>query len=35
MKGTTWTQEMVWMIINNLDFEGGKVNLDDRCPFIE
>ncbi|KAF2888820.1 hypothetical protein ILUMI_17353 [Ignelater luminosus] len=26
--GTTWTQEMVWMIANNLDFEGGKEPLE-------
>ncbi|VEN44378.1 unnamed protein product [Callosobruchus maculatus] len=23
-RGTTWTQEMVWMIMNNLDVEGAK-----------
>ncbi|XP_063907529.1 luciferin sulfotransferase-like [Zophobas morio] len=33
--GTTWTQEMVWMILNNLDFEGGNVSLDYRSPFVE
>ncbi|XP_030749750.1 sulfotransferase family cytosolic 1B member 1-like [Sitophilus oryzae] len=33
--GTTWTQEMVWMILNDLDFEGGQVNLGARSPFLE
>ena len=34
--GTTWTQEMVWMINNNLDYEtSSKVNLDERFPFVE
>ncbi|KAG5891566.1 hypothetical protein JTB14_015833 [Gonioctena quinquepunctata] len=33
--GTTWTQEMVWMIMHNLDFVGGQVNLGHRSPFLE
>ncbi|KAF2886676.1 hypothetical protein ILUMI_19497 [Ignelater luminosus] len=33
--GTTWTQEMVWLIANNLDFEGAKKSLGDRFPFLE
>ncbi|XP_048510868.1 luciferin sulfotransferase-like [Athalia rosae] len=33
--GTTWTQEMVWCIKNELDFEGAKVILNDRFPFLE
>ncbi|KAK7790985.1 hypothetical protein R5R35_011576 [Gryllus longicercus] len=34
--GTTWTQEMVWLIANNCDFEGArKVLLNERFPFIE
>ncbi|XP_022902177.2 luciferin sulfotransferase-like [Onthophagus taurus] len=33
--GTTWTQEMVWLIANDLDYEGAKVDLDYRFPFIE
>lgn len=34
--GTTWTQELVWLISNNLDFETAKkINLDDRFPFLE
>jgi len=33
--GTTWTQEMVWCILNDLDFEGGKVGLQKRFPYFE
>ncbi|KAF2902890.1 hypothetical protein ILUMI_03295 [Ignelater luminosus] len=33
--GATWTQEMVWMIANNLDFEGSKIPLKERFPFLE
>jgi len=34
--GTTWTQEMVWNIVNNLDIEQAKsVTLDKRIPFLE
>lgn len=33
--GTTWTQEMVWQVANNCDFERGKVNLTSRFPFLE
>ena len=33
--GTTWTQEMVWQISNNVDLEGGKKPLDVRFPFLE
>lgn len=34
--GTTWTQEMVWLLGNNLDYEtGAKVELGDRSPFLE
>ncbi|VEN33643.1 unnamed protein product [Callosobruchus maculatus] len=33
--GTTWTQEMVWMIMNNLDVEGAKEDIHFRVPFIE
>ncbi|KAI5713729.1 hypothetical protein M8J76_004390 [Diaphorina citri] len=33
--GTTWTQEMVWCIANNLDFEAAKVFLPERFPFLE
>ncbi|CAG9859341.1 unnamed protein product [Phyllotreta striolata] len=33
--GTTWTQEMVWMIMNDLDFKKGEENLGSRSPFLE
>ncbi|KOC59245.1 Sulfotransferase 4A1 [Habropoda laboriosa] len=33
--GTTWTQEMIWCIANDLDFEGAKVRLAERFPFLE
>jgi hypothetical protein len=34
--GTTWTQEMLWMINNNLDYEGSKAeDLFLRYPFLE
>lgn len=34
--GTTWTQELVWLVANNLDFENAKsIPLTDRFPFFE
>lgn len=34
--GTTWTQEMVWLLGNRLDYEtGSKVDLSERSPMIE
>merc|ERR1711892_345448 len=33
--GTTWTQEMVWQVVNKVDLEGGKTELGERFPFIE
>lgn len=33
--GTTWTQEMVWLIANDLDFEKAKVFIDERFPNLE
>jgi len=34
--GTTWTQEMIWMIGYNLDYETSlSVKLNDRFPFLE
>ena len=33
--GTTWTQELVWQVANNLDLAGGKVDLNERFPFLE
>jgi hypothetical protein len=34
-KGSTWTQEMVWMIVNNCDFEGAQIPIYERCLFLE
>ncbi|KAF5274102.1 hypothetical protein FQR65_LT04500 [Abscondita terminalis] len=33
--GTTWTQEVVWMIANNVDFIGAQEHLDKRFPHLE
>ncbi|CAH1390172.1 unnamed protein product [Nezara viridula] len=34
--GTTWTQEMVWLLGNNFDFdEARKINIDERFVFLE
>ena len=33
--GTTWTQEMVWQILNGFDVETGKMPLLARSPFLE
>jgi hypothetical protein len=34
--GTTWTQEMIWMINSNLDYEKSSlVSLNKRFPFLE
>ncbi|KAF5307588.1 hypothetical protein FQR65_LT18387 [Abscondita terminalis] len=33
--GTTWAQEMIWLIANDLDYEGAKVFVDARVPVIE
>ncbi|KAF0288786.1 Sulfotransferase family cytosolic 1B member 1 [Amphibalanus amphitrite] len=34
--GTTWSQEMIWLIANDLDYEGAKTPLmPDRWNFIE
>jgi len=33
--GTTWTQEMVWMLVNDVDKEKGAVPLSRRSPFLE
>ncbi len=36
LKGTTWTQEMVWLIMNNMNYAAAKAKtLDDRMPFFE
>lgn len=34
--GTTWTQEMVWLVNNDLDYKTAiEENLNDRFPFLE
>jgi len=33
--GTTWTQEMVWLLANDLDYESAKVPLHARYHFLE
>ncbi|XP_018321161.1 amine sulfotransferase [Agrilus planipennis] len=33
--GTTWTQEIVWLLCNNLDYEGAKENIGSRFPFLD
>ena len=33
--GTTWTQELVWMLINDMDVERSKVPQIVRIPFLE
>lgn len=34
--GSTWAQEAIWQIMNNLDFDGGgKVPLNIRIGFLE
>lgn len=34
--GTTWTQELVWMIANDMDYAGSqKTSLIERFPFFE
>ncbi|CAH0395134.1 unnamed protein product [Bemisia tabaci] len=33
--GTTWTQEMVWCIANDLDYKRAQIAQDKRFPFLE
>lgn len=34
--GTTWTQELVWLLSNNLDYQSSKTRyLAERFPFLE
>lgn len=34
--GTTWTQELVWILNNDLNYEKAlAINLNDRFPFLE
>lgn len=33
--GTMWTQEMVWLIVNDLDYEKAKEEVHNRVPLLE
>ena len=33
--GTTWMQELVWLINHNLDLEGAKINQFYRAPYLD
>lgn len=34
--GTTWTQEMMWLICNNLNYDAAKkTGINDRFPYLE
>ncbi|KAF5303738.1 hypothetical protein FQR65_LT18963 [Abscondita terminalis] len=33
--GTTWAQELIWLIVNDLDYEGAKAFVDERVPVLE
>ncbi|XP_049944089.1 luciferin sulfotransferase-like [Schistocerca serialis cubense] len=34
--GTTWSQEMIWLVMNNFDYDTAyKIPLHERTPFIE
>ena len=33
--GTTWTQEMIWQIVNDVDLVKGQLPLSTRTPFLE
>ncbi|KAH0818508.1 hypothetical protein GEV33_004283 [Tenebrio molitor] len=33
--GSTWTREMVWMIVNDCDSKGAQIPIDERCLFLE
>ena len=36
MLGTTWTEEMVWCLMNKLDYDTAKKQtLDERIPYVE
>ena len=32
--GTTWTQELLWLIMNNVDFENANPYVYERSPFL-
>lgn len=33
--GTTVTQELIWLIANDMDYEGAKEPLSTRFPYLE
>ena len=33
--GSTWVLDLVWMVVNDCDFEKGKASLQSRGPLIE
>eukprot|EP00095_Tigriopus_kingsejongensis_P005683 snap_masked-scaffold1292_size50302-processed-gene-0.0 protein:Tk05683 transcript:snap_masked-scaffold1292_size50302-processed-gene-0.0-mRNA-1 annotation:"hypothetical protein DAPPUDRAFT_231919" len=33
--GTTWTQEIVWLLLNNVDLNAAQINQFYRIPFLE
>ncbi|KAK4875063.1 hypothetical protein RN001_011485 [Aquatica leii] len=33
--GTTWTQEMIWMIVNGFDFKEAQKCITERFPFLD
>ncbi len=33
--GTTWTQELVWQVVNGVDFGPDRPNHHERSPFLE
>jgi Sulfotransferase domain len=33
--GTTWVQEILWLLVNDCDFDGAKQDLEKRSPFLE
>ena len=33
--GTTWMQEIVWLIMNDVDLKGAKLNQFYRAPFLD
>ncbi|KAK4881811.1 hypothetical protein RN001_005130 [Aquatica leii] len=33
--GTTWAQELIWLILNDLNYDGAKAFVDERVPVLE
>ncbi|KAJ6638675.1 Luciferin sulfotransferase [Pseudolycoriella hygida] len=33
--GSTWTQEMIWLLTNNLDYKRAKKSVFERFPYVE